>query len=107
MQPEAGRSGSVNPVDPTALELLQVTGGQARPGGVSHSRTGTVKKKDTTGASLDGGVEELTEGGENDGQWTSLPNQSANHRTDFFDAEPHPCCRPVLPRGAITGFAMT
>ena len=55
---------------------------------------------------LDGGVEEPTQGGENDGQWTSLPNQSADHCADFGDAEPHPRCRSVFCRRAIA-VAMT
>jgi hypothetical protein len=50
-QPKAGRSpaGSLNPADPPALKLLHVMGGQTSSG-----------------------VEELTQGGENDGLWTSL-----------------------------------
>src|ERR1700688_1371646 len=78
---DRGSEGSLNPADPPALKLLHVTGGQTRPSGVSHSRTSAVKKKDTARVSLDGGVEELTQGGENDVQWTSLPNQSADHCT--------------------------
>src|SRR5450755_4336978 len=94
MQPEAGRSGR-------GCKLLHVTGGQSRPSGVSHSRTGPVNEKAAAGVSLEGGDEELTHGGENHGQWTSLPNQSADHCTDFGDAEFHPRCCSVL--SAISG----
>src|SRR6266404_1842060 len=100
MRPEAGCSGR-------GRKLLHVNGGQTKPSGVSHSPTGAVKKKDTAGVSLDGGVEKLTQGGENHGQRTSLPNQSADPCTDFGDARPHPRCCSVLCRGAISGFAMT
>src|SRR5882762_9873771 len=124
MQPEAGRSGRnrdwvqydhgflrvdrgpgrrFTPADPPALKLLNVTGGQTRSSGASHFRAGAVKKKDTAGESLGGRVEELTQGAENDGQWTSLANQSADRPTDFGGAGPHPGCGSLF-CGAISGF---
>jgi hypothetical protein len=55
---------------------------------------------------VDGGAEVLTQGGENDGQWKSLPNQSADLCSDFGEAEPHQRCRSVLYRRTIS-VAMT
>src|SRR5580658_5208988 len=92
---------SLIPADPPALKLLHVTGRQCKSGGISYSRAGSVKKKDAAEKSLDGGVEELTKSGENDGQWAPQQNQSADHCTDLGDTDLHPRCLLVF-RAAIS-----
>src|SRR6266436_5108982 len=109
MQPEAGRSGGgrLLVLPKRNRDWVQYAHGFRRVDrGASHFRAGAVKKQDTAGEALGGRVEELTQGAENDGQWTSVANQSADRPTDFGGAGPHPGCGSLFCCGAISGFAL-
>jgi hypothetical protein len=69
---------------------------QPLAGPSTRGRLLAVLKQHKAGISLDGGVEELTQGSENPGKRASLPNQFAGHGADVRDAESHPRCCPVF-----------
>src|SRR5580692_2678744 len=103
---DRGTEGGVDPAHATALELLQVAGGQPSARGESHFRIASVQKQNGAGEALDGGVEKLTQAGEHRRQRLPLPNQTAHYRSELGDAER--CRRDCSPlwRGATSRFAM-